>query len=141
MTIARRLVRDRWPGARWWALGTVACVATVVALWPTVRGNADVERIVQHLPASVQASIGSQADISLTAAPGYLQARLFSTLLPLLLVVYGIGLGAAAIGGAEEDGAAATTHGSPTTGTTPTSTSTISAAVAPALTAASVCSP
>ncbi len=38
-------------------------------------------------------------------------------------------------------GAAATTQGSPTTGTTPTSTSTISATVAPALTAASACSP
>ena len=38
-------------------------------------------------------------------------------------------------------GAAATTQGSPTTETTPTSTSTISAAVAPALTAASACAP
>ena len=38
-------------------------------------------------------------------------------------------------------GAAATTQGSPTTGMTPTSTSTISAAVAPASTAASACAP
>jgi beta-exotoxin I transport system permease protein len=104
MTIARRLLRDRRRGARWWALGTVFGVATVVALWPSVRGNADVENVVESLPASVRAIIGSHADISLTSAPGYLQARLFSTLLPIVLLIYGIGLGAAAIGGAEEDG-------------------------------------
>jgi ABC-2 type transport system permease protein len=104
MTIARRLLADRWRGLRWWALGTVAGVATVVALWPSVRGNTDIERVVEDLPASVRALIGSQADISLSSAPGYLQARLFSTILPIVLLIYGIGLGASAIGGAEEDG-------------------------------------
>jgi ABC-2 type transport system permease protein len=104
MTIARRLLADRWRGARWWALGTAGGVATVVALWPSVRGNTDIERVVEDLPASVRALIGSQADISLASAPGYLQARLYSTILPVALLIYGIGLGAAAIGGAEEDG-------------------------------------
>ena len=79
-------------------------VGTLVSLWPTVRGNADVERLVEDLPATVRVLIGSQAAIPLSSAPGYLQARLFSTLLPILLVVYGIGLGGSAIGGAEEDG-------------------------------------
>jgi ABC-2 type transport system permease protein len=104
VTIARRLLADRWRGLRGWALGTIAGVATVVALWPSVRGNTDIERLVEDLPTSVRALIGSQADISLSSAPGYLQARLFSTILPIVLLIYGIGLGAAAIGGAEEDG-------------------------------------
>ena len=104
MTIARRLLGDRWRGVRGWALGTVASVATVVALWPSVRGNLDIERVVQDLPASVRVLIGSQPDIPLGSAAGYLQARLFSTILPILFLIYGIGLGAAAIGGAEEDG-------------------------------------
>ena len=104
MTIAGRLLGDRWRGARGWALGTVAGVATVVALWPSVRGNLDIERVVQDLPASVRVLIGSQPDIPLGSAAGYLQARLFSTILPILLLIYGIGLGAAAVGAAEEDG-------------------------------------
>ncbi len=59
---------------------------------------------MRDLPASVRALIGSQEGIPLTSAPGYLQARLFSTILPILLLVYAISLGSRAIGGAEEDG-------------------------------------
>src|SRR6185295_8996163 len=62
------------------------------------------DRVVEHLPASMRALIGSQVSIPLSSAPGYLQARLFSTTFPILLLVYAIGLGARAIGGAEEDG-------------------------------------
>lgn len=99
-----RTLADRRRGARWWALGTVVGVATVVGLWPTIRGNANIDAIVEDLPATMRVLIGAQAAIPISSAPGYLQARLFSTLLPVLLLVYGIGLGAAAIGGAEEDG-------------------------------------
>jgi ABC-2 type transport system permease protein len=104
MRIARRLLADRWRGARWWAAGTAGGIATVVALWPSVKGNTDIERVVQDLPASIRVLIGTQADIPFSSAAGYLQARLFSTILPVVLLAYGIGLGAAAIGGAEEDG-------------------------------------
>jgi ABC-2 type transport system permease protein len=104
MTLFARLLADRRRGALWWALGTILGVASIVGLWPTVRDNQDIERVVRDLPASVRALIGSQASIPLFSAPGYLQARLFSTTLPLILLVYAIGLGARAIGGAEEDG-------------------------------------
>ena len=68
------------------------------------RDDRSLDRVVEHLPASMRALIGTQASIPLSSAAGYLQARLFSTTLPILLLVYAIGLGAAAIGGAEEDG-------------------------------------
>lgn len=70
----------------------------------TVEGNADIENLVEDLPASIRALIGSTADVPLSSAAGYLQARLFSSLLPIVLLVYAVGLGARAIGGAEEDG-------------------------------------
>ena len=50
MTIARRLLADWWRGARWWVLGIAGRVATVVALWPSVRGNTDIERVVEACP-------------------------------------------------------------------------------------------
>lgn len=104
MTVLARLLADRRRGALWWAIGTVLGVAAVVGLWPSVKGNLDIEQVVEDLPATMRALIGSQADIPLSSAPGYLQARLYSTLLPILLVVYGIELGARTIGGPEEDG-------------------------------------
>jgi ABC-2 type transport system permease protein len=104
MTVFTRLLADRRRGALWWALGMVLGVASIVGLWPSVRDDQTLDRVVEHLPTSMRALIGSQAAIPLSSAPGYLQARLFSTTLPILLLVYAIGLGARAIGGAEEDG-------------------------------------
>lgn len=48
--------------------------------------------------------LGIDDVIGLTSAAGYLHARLFSTILPVVLLVFGIGLGTRALAGAEEDG-------------------------------------
>ena len=104
MIVMTRQLADRRRGALWWTLGTASAVATIVGLWPSVKGNGDIEDIVKDLPAGVQAMFGMQEGISISSAAGYLQGRLFSTILPVLFVVYAIGLGARAIGGAEEDG-------------------------------------
>ena len=104
MTIVARLLGDRRRGAMGWALGTVFGVAAIVGLWPSVRGNSDIEELVENLPTGLRAAFGMEDGVGLSSAPGYLQARLFSTILPIILVVYAIGLGARIIGGAEEDG-------------------------------------
>jgi ABC-2 type transport system permease protein len=104
MTMLLRLLADRRRGFCWWAVGAIGGIAATVGLWPSVRDNPDFERVVEDLPETVRAMIGTQADIALTSAPGYLQARLFATLLPVLLLVYAISLGAGAIGTTEEDG-------------------------------------
>lgn len=104
MIIARRLLLDRKRGALWWTLGTVLGVASIVGLWPSVKGNGDIEDVVRNLPAGVRAMFGMEEGVGLSSAPGYLHARLFSTVLPILLLIYAIGLGARVIGGAEEDG-------------------------------------
>lgn len=104
MTACHRLIADRRSGGKWWALGMVFGVGSTMALWPTLRASDEIDKVVQDLPTSMRALIGVQEGIPLVSAQGYLQARLFSTLLPVLLLVYGVGLGARAIGGAEEDG-------------------------------------
>ena len=104
MTIMRRLLADRRRGVFWWSVGMVFGVAAIVGLWPSVRGNGDIEDVVKNLPEGVRAMIGSDVNIPLSSAAGYLQARLFATTIPIILLVYAIGLGARAIGGAEEDG-------------------------------------
>lgn len=104
MTILGQLLADRRRGAAWWAMGTALGVAAIVGLWPSVRGSTDIEDVVESLPVGLRAALGIEEGVGLSSAPGYLQARLFSTILPIILVVYAIGLGARAIGGAEEDG-------------------------------------
>jgi ABC-2 type transport system permease protein len=104
MTIARRFVLDRRRSFLWWAFGMAAMVAFTAALWPTVRGQEQFEELIRDLPEGLRALFGAGEGIPFTSAPGYLHSRLFSTLFPLLLLVFGIGLGARAIGGSEEEG-------------------------------------
>ena len=104
MTVFARTVQDHRRALLGWAIGIVALVLFTVALFPTIENNADFEQVADQLPPAVRAMFGFNEVIPLTSAPGYLHTRLFSSLLPLLLLVFGIGAGARAIGGSEEDG-------------------------------------
>ena len=104
MTVAARLLRDRRRSTGWWALGLLVLVLLTVSLYPSVREQPSVDEIVADLPEAVRTLIGYQADVPLTSPAGYLQGRLFSTLAPVVLIVFGIGAGAQAMGGSEQAG-------------------------------------
>lgn len=103
MIVAGRFVRDRRRAVAWWAAGLVGLVLMVVAFFPSIEGDAAYDEMLADLPESVRVLVGAGAE-PLTSAPGYLQSQHFATMLPLLLLVCGIGLGARAIAGGEEDG-------------------------------------
>jgi ABC-2 type transport system permease protein len=104
MIVAARLVRDlRW-STLWWALGFVSLILFTVALYPSIKDQPSFDELLADLPDAFQSVIGYDTAVPLRSPAGYLQARLFSTLAPLLAVVFGIGAGARAIGGSEEAG-------------------------------------
>lgn len=107
MIVARRFVRDRARGLLWWGSGMFALVASSAALYPSVRDAEGFDDIYAQLPKAVRALFG--ADVSINAPAGYLNARHFSSLFPLILLFFAIGLGARAIAGHEEDGTLETT--------------------------------
>jgi ABC-2 type transport system permease protein len=104
MTVAARLVRDRRWSTLWWALGFIGLTFFTVALYPSIKDQPSIEELLADLPEAFRSAIGYQPSVPLSSPAGYLQARLFSTLAPLLAVVFGIGAGARAIGGSEEAG-------------------------------------
>ena len=104
MIVAARLVRDRRWSTLWWALGFVGLTFFTVALYPSIRDQPSFDELLADLPDAFRSAIGYQPSVPLSSPAGYLQARLFSTLAPLLAVVFGIGAGARAIGGSEEAG-------------------------------------
>ncbi len=104
MTVAARLVPDRRWSTLWWALGLVGLTLFTVALYPSIKGQPSIEELLANMPEALRSVIGYQDAVPLSSPAGYLQARLFSTLAPLLAVVFGIGAGARAIGGSEEVG-------------------------------------
>jgi ABC-2 type transport system permease protein len=101
--VASRLARDRRRSVTWWAVGVVGLMAFTAAFFPAVEGEASFDDLVKDMPEAMRDLFGMEG-VSLGSAPGYLHARVFSTLLPLLLVIFGVGVGARAIGGAEDEG-------------------------------------
>lgn len=104
MIVAARLVEDRKRSFLWWSVGVVALVLFTVALYPTLKGQASLDDVVKQMPAAVRSMFGLSTVIPLSSPAGYLQGRLFGSLLPVLLIVFGIGLGARAIAGSEQEG-------------------------------------
>ena len=104
MTVLLRSLADRKRSSLWWVLGIAGLVIFTIAFFPSLKGEANVDELVKDMPAGVQVVLGIEDGVSLGSARGYLHTRLFSSLLPVLLLILGIGAGATAIAGAEEDG-------------------------------------
>jgi ABC-2 type transport system permease protein len=97
-----RTLRDQRRALVWWAVGLLATVLVTVAFWPTIQANAEqFTQFLENLPASLRDLFGVSDFVT---PAGYLQARLFSFLGPILMLVLAIGAGARAIAGEEEAG-------------------------------------
>jgi ABC-2 type transport system permease protein len=104
MIVAARFERDRRRANLGWSLGLVGMMVFTALLWPSIEGSASFDDVIADLPDTIQAMIGAQGGVSLGTPAGYLNARVFATVLPALLSVYSIALGARALAGSEEDG-------------------------------------
>ncbi|QBJ94568.1 ABC transporter permease [Rhodococcus sp. ABRD24] len=84
-----------------WAVGLVLLVAMYVAIWPSVRDQPSISDFVEQMPKAMRALFAmSGADMSTPV--GYVQVELLSFMGPLLLLLYAIATGAAAVAGEEE---------------------------------------
>ncbi|MGE5690373.1 MAG: ABC transporter permease subunit [Pseudomonadota bacterium] len=101
-SVLGKTVRDGRRGLVAWSLGIAALVLLTCSVYPSVGGNEDYEKLIENYPEELKAFIGGSLD--LTSGPGYLQAELFSLMVPLLLLVYAIGAGGRALAGEEEAG-------------------------------------
>lgn len=88
----------------WWSLGLVVAVSLVAVSYPAVRDNSELDKTFQGLPSSVQAMLGLDPANALTSPIGYLNSQLFANLLPIVLLVFSIGLASWAIAGDEGAG-------------------------------------
>jgi ABC-2 type transport system permease protein len=87
----------------WWSLGILVSDALLAVAYPTVRDNSQLDQTFSGLPAGVQVSLGLQAG-AITSPAGYLNSQYFANLLPILLLVFAIGVGAWSISGDESAG-------------------------------------
>jgi ABC-2 type transport system permease protein len=88
----------------WWALGLVGLVVLMVAVYPTVRDNPELNKLVDEYPAALKAFIAFGGVVDYTSGAGYLGSELFSFMIPLLFIVATVGNGASALAGEEGRG-------------------------------------
>jgi ABC-2 type transport system permease protein len=99
-----KTLRDTRRALVWWSLGIVGMAALMIAVYPTVRDNPDLNKMVKDYPEALKAFIAFGGDLDYVSGAGYLGSELFSFMVPLLLLIAAIGAGARAIGGEEEQG-------------------------------------
>lgn len=99
-----KTLRDARRAIAWWCLGLAAMAALMIAVYPTVRDNPDLNRMVDDYPDAFKAFLGLGENVDYTSATGYLNSELFAFMVPLLLLIAAIGAGARATAGEEERG-------------------------------------
>ncbi len=97
--LLHKTLRDQARSLLAWVIGIALLVAIYAAFYPSVRDSAAAFRgYLQHLPRAITSLIGGD----FTTPAGYLRSETFSTLGPILFLVFAIGAGARAIAGEEE---------------------------------------
>lgn len=97
-------LRESRRALAWWSLGLVGLTAMIVAVYPSVRDNPELNQLVEDYPEALKAFVAFGGQVDYVTAAGYLGSELFSFMVPLLLIVAAVGAGARAIAGEEEKG-------------------------------------
>lgn len=103
-SVLLKSLRDRRRSFAWWTLGLVGLVTLMVAVYPTVRDNPELDKLVEEYPEALKAFIAFGGAVDYTSGVGYLGSELFSFMVPLLFIICAVGHGAGAIAGEEERG-------------------------------------
>jgi ABC-2 type transport system permease protein len=103
-SVLLKTLRDTRQSLLWWSLGLVGLVAMLTSVYPSVRDNESMKKLVEQYPEALKAFIAFGGSVDYSSGAGYLGSELFSFMVPLLLLVAAIGAGARAIAGEEERG-------------------------------------
>jgi ABC-2 type transport system permease protein len=100
----RRGVADHRKPLAGWCLGAVAYVTLIAAIYPSLAGSGSLDKLVESYPDVLKTLFGISGTGTLGSGAGFLDAELFSFMLPLLVLVLAIGSGARTFAGEEDAG-------------------------------------
>jgi len=96
-----KVFTDSWRGLIGWALGLAAAAFLYLPLYPSMRGAAGMQDLIDKLPPELIKTLGYD---QIGTGAGYTQATLFGLIGFVLMSIATTGWGAAALGGDEESG-------------------------------------
>lgn len=100
-TVYLKTLYDQRRGLTGWSLAITILVTIESALWPSFRDMPGLTEMYANFPAELRELFDLEA---MTTGLGFLNAELYTLLLPALFIVYGVGRGARLVAGEEEDG-------------------------------------
>lgn len=96
-----KTLRDHRHGLVGWSIGMGLLVLLESLIWPSFRDMQDLDKLFEQYPDYMQRLFDVS---SMTSGLGFINAELFTLLLPALFLVYAIGRGARLVAGEEEEG-------------------------------------
>jgi len=102
-SILRLALRRRRYTVLGWMAGMVALALLALAVYPVLRENTEVDRLLRSLPQGMLKMFGIDPDLFLTGV-GYVEAQLYTMVAPLMLCAMTILAGAAATAREEQRG-------------------------------------
>jgi ABC-2 type transport system permease protein len=101
--LANRELRDRARTVAVWSLGIAAYIVLLGAIFQSIEGSAELDRLVEDYPEALRNLFGL-GGVDITTGAGYMDTELFNFMLPLLVLVFAIGAGSRTLAGEEEAG-------------------------------------
>ncbi len=98
-----KTLRDQRRSLLYWGIGLIAMAVIMSLVYPTIKSMPSINQYLNELPEGVKEMFGAGI-MDYSSPTGYFGTELFSFMVPLLLLVFGIGFGANAIAGDEEKG-------------------------------------
>lgn len=100
-SVFAKTLRDLQRPLLGWSIGVAALVGVMAALWPSIEGIPNLEEFLASYPEAMRELFNVDA---ITTGVGFMNAELFSLLVPALFIIFAVGRGARLIAGEEESG-------------------------------------
>lgn len=100
ISLTRSELQQRRLSTILWGAGVLALTALIVAFYPSVRDDPSLNSLYGDLSPAAQGLLGGSDIVS---GVGYLNTQMFAFFVPAVLLVLGLGRGAATVAGEEED--------------------------------------
>ncbi|WP_278314670.1 ABC transporter permease subunit [Lolliginicoccus levis] len=100
-SVFTKALRDQRRALAGWGTGLVLLLLLMAALWPSLADMGDLEAFLASFPEPMQELFNLE---EYGTGVGYYNTELFTAMLPILFLAFGIGRGARAVAGDEENG-------------------------------------
>ncbi len=98
--VLAKTLSDQMRALVWWSLGVLAVVLLMALLWTSIRDVYTAELLASY-PEELQEVFNFEGALD---GAGYMNLEVFSIVLPVLFIVFGVGRGARLIAGEEQEG-------------------------------------